>query len=586
MTAIRMAEIALQTRGGEAARSWLRRLDALATGTHAAAVIHAQILVREALAAAASPEPAKAARLFRAALALIPSDDTALLELAGVETAPTASAKLLQRSLAVRRWIGPCLNLGNLYKGVNRTTEAIRWYRRAAAEQPAHPFAWNNLATTMRDRAELSAALRMYRRAVVCDPAAAATESNLLQALQFDPRIDDAGLARAHRRWAERHARPNPDIPSISAGDADRVLSVGYVSPDFGRHPVGFFLLPVLSGHDRRRVRVTCYATRLMDDEVTAALRHDSDVWVDASRMNDDALEARIRADAVDVLVDLSGHTAHNRLMLFARRPAPVQATWLGYFDTTGMDVFDMLLTDAWEVPPGAEGRISEPVVRMPAGRFAYRPPSYAPAAAPMPSRSRGFVTFGCFNNLGKLTDDVVRLWSRLLQAEPRARLLLKWATLADADVAAAIARRFGAQGVDSARLSLRGASGHATMLAEYGDVDIALDPFPFSGCLTTVEALWMGVPVVTLAGSRPVSRQSAAVLWRLGLGSLVAADEDAYIRIALDLTQNEPLRVTLRQELRNRMATSTLCDGRAVAAGLEDAYRAAWRARSSQSVR
>jgi predicted O-linked N-acetylglucosamine transferase (SPINDLY family) len=582
MTAARMAEIVLQTRGGEAALAWLRRLDALASGTEAASLIQARILLSQARAAAASREPDRAARLFRSALVHAPSDYAALLDLAGL-VAPPPAAALLHRSLAVRRWAGPCINLGNLDKSADRSTAAVGWYRRALAEDPVHPFAWNNLATTWRDRAELPAALGCYRRALACDPGAAATESNLLQALQFDPRIDDAALALAHRRWAERHAPRATLSPPRQCARMKR-LTIGYVSPDLGRHPVGFFLLPVLVAHDRRLVRVTCYATRDMGDEVTLALRGAADTWVDASAMDDDALARRIRADAIDVLVDLSGHTAHHRLALFARRAAPVQATWLGYFDTTGLDAFDMLLTDAWEVPPGAERRFSEPVIRMAAGRFAYEPPAYAPAPVPPPSLPRDHVVFGCFNNLGKLTDDVVRLWSRLLATTPRSMLLLKWASLADAGVAASITRRFARHGLDPVRLILRGASPHAAMLAEYGDVDIALDPFPFSGCLTTVEALWMGVPVVTLAGRRPVSRQSAAVLWRLGLEDLVGADEDDYVRIAGALAQDTTRRATLRLTLRERMRIS-ICNGRAVAADLETAYRAALRARSAHSA-
>lgn len=580
MTALRMAEIDLQTRGGEAARRWLTRSDALDPFSPAAPIVRHGLLLAEARAARAAGDRDRTAVRLRAALTLVPGDSDVLLDLAAFAEPPAAAVVLLQRSLASRAWAGPLVNLGNLEKGANRLTAAIRRYRQAIAYEPAHAIAWNNLATTCRDCAALPAALLGYRRALAADPTMAGTESNLLQALQFDPTIGDLQLAVAHRQWAEHHA------PKISGArkafanprDPNRPLSIGYVSADLGRHPVGFFLLPVIEAHDPRRVRTICYATRDLDDEVSRAIRTACDAWVDSNGLSDDSLAARIRADGIDILVDLSGHTAHHRLLVFARRPAPVQATWLGYFDTTGLDAIDYLLTDRWEVPDDRRARFAEEVVPLAAGRFAYRPPAYAPAPASPPSLGAKRVTFGSFNNLGKVTEPVIRLWSRILAAIDGSRLLLKWSSLEDPGVAASIARRFAAYGIARDRLDLRGGSPHDVMLAEYGDIDIALDPFPFSGCLTTVEALWMGVPVVTLEGGRPVARQSAAILSRLDLRDLVARDDESYVRRAVTLATDIDLRATLRTGLRRRMSESTLLDGRAVAASLEDAYRDMWR--------
>ncbi len=579
MTAIRMAEIELQTRGGEAARRWLARSDTLEPFSTVTPIVRQRVLVVEAREAQSTGDPGTAAMRLRQALALASADSDALLDLAVHATDPAVATSLLRRSLATRLSAGPLVNLGNIEKAANRLTRAMGRYRQAIALEPAQAMAWNNLATTQRDAAFLRAALNGYQRALAADPSAAVTESNLLQALQFDPSIDDQQLAAAHRRWGIRHAAglSASGRPFANRPDPDKRLSVGYVSADLGRHPVGFFLLPVIEAHDGDQVTSICYATRYLADDVSDALRSACDTWTDARRLDDEALAERIRADGIDILVDLSGHTAHHRLLAFARRPAPVQATWLGYFDTCGLEAINYLITDAWEVPGQRRQRFLEEVVTLPAGRFAYRPPAYAPEPAGPPSLATGRITFGSFNNLGKVTEEVIALWSQVLAAVTGSRLLLKWPSLADPDVAGSIARRFAAHGISHDRLLLRGGSPHGPMLAEYGDVDIALDPFPFSGCLTTVEALWMGVPVITLEGSRPVARQSAAILARLGLSDFVAGSGEDYVRRARALADDIDRRSALRKGLRGRMSASTLLDGWAVAASLEAAYRRMW---------
>lgn len=577
MTALRMAEIEAQIAPGPSALRWLRRVDILAPGLDATFEILARHLRAEAHRARLGGASASTLRgLLRATLALAPGDDDTLLTLAALPDAPARQERALTRALALRRWAGPLVNLGNIAKGTDRTRLAIARYRQALALDPAHAFGWNNLATTLRDRAELDQAVFGYRCALAADPGAAGTESNYLQTLQYDPSFDDAAIAAAHRRWDARHAARlhASSVPPARSGPPDRPLRIGYVSADLSRHPVGFLLLPVLQAHDRGKVRAVCYATRHSDDELAAELRAAAGEWVPADTLDDDALAARIRADRIDILVDLSGHTAHHRLLVFARRPAPVQVTWLGYFDTTGLKAIDYLVTDAWEVPSGHDERFTERVLRLPSGRFAYRPPAYAPPVAPAPHRP---VVFGSFNNLAKLTAPVVATWARLLHGAAGSRLLLKWPTLADPHVADTIRHRFASHGIAADRLDLRGASAHPAMLAEYGDMDIALDPFPFSGCLTTLEALWMGIPAVALTGGRPVARQSAAILRRLGLDDLVADNSDEYLQGALALAGDAPRRAALRAGLRDRMARSTLLDGRAVARDLEAAYRSMW---------
>src|SRR5581483_9494664 len=287
-------------------------------------------------------------------------------------------------------------------------------------------------------------------------------------------------------------------------------------SADFARHPVGYLCASVLAAHRREAVRVYAYSGRAIEDAMTVRIRDAVDVWCPTAGLDDAALAARIGADAIDVLVDLSGHTAGNRLGVFARKPAPVQATWIGYFNTTGLDAIDYLITDAANVPPAAERWFTEQVVRLPVGRFCYTPPDDAPAVAPPPSRTRGHITFGSFNNVSKITPGVVALWAAVARATPVSRLLLKWRSLGDARERERLLAAFAAAGLEPARLELRPYSPHTAMLAEYADVDIALDPFPFTGGLTSCEALWMGVPVITLPGTRAVSRQTLGLLTQI----------------------------------------------------------------------
>ena len=273
-----------------------------------------------------------------------------------------------------------------------------------------------------------------------------------------------------------------------------------------------------------------------------------------------------------------SGHTAGNRLLLFTRRPAPVQASWLGYPGTTGLSSIDYLVMDAISAPPDAERWCVEALARLPYGRFSYMPPSYAPAVVEPASRRGGPLTFGSFNNVAKLGPEVVQLWAKVLAASPGSRLVLKWKSLGDAATRERVAGAFAAAGLAPERLELRGRSPHAQMLAEYGDIDIALDPFPFSGGLTSCEALWMGVPVVTLPGDRPASRQTLGFLHGLGLDDLAAGSKADYVRIAAALAADSGRRAELRETLRSRMAASPLADASLFTPTLEAAFRRMWR--------
>lgn len=351
----------------------------------------------------------------------------------------------------------------------------------------------------------------------------AVIESAALYLAQFDPGIGDAALVEAHRAWGRRHADPLKRFAHEPVRRA--TMRVGYVSSDLGNHPVGRLLLSTLPRHDPSAVEVYVYSDRLNEDEIAGRFRVPAEVWRRTSDLDDSSLARRIRDDGIDVLVDLAGHTWGNRLLAFARRPAPLQLSFLGYGATTGMTAMDAVLSDPWEAPTGAH--FVEQVHRLPSGRL---------VSPKLRSRSRaGRPTFGSLNKLAKLSPPVIALWSRILAEVHEARLLLQTAGLDQPWLRALVVDAFAAHGIGEHRLDLRGAQPNGAHLATYDEIDVALDPFPFSGGMTTVEALAAGVPVVTLPGERPLSRQTLSLLMRADLADLVARDADDYVRIAAE---------------------------------------------------
>jgi predicted O-linked N-acetylglucosamine transferase (SPINDLY family) len=368
---------------------------------------------------------------------------------------------------------------------------------------------------------------------------------------------------------------PHPNHP-----DPERRLRVGYVSPDFREHSVSAFLDPVIAGHDRRWFEVFCYAEVVRPDDTTARFRGLSDGWCSTLGMTDGAVAGRIRDDGIDILVDLAGHTAGNRLRVFAERPAPVQVTWLGYPNTTGLSAMDYRLSDAVADPAGeADALHSETLVRLANGFLCFAPPADAPEVGETPALATGQVTFGSFNNLAKVTPDVVEAWADILNRIPNSRLVLKSRPLADEKTRERYLEMFGAHGVDPGRVELcswiASKSGH---LGAYERLDIGLDPFPYNGTTTTCEALWMGVPVVTLGGDRHAGRVGASILARVGLAGLVAETKADYVEQAVALAGDLDRLSALRGGLRSRMEKSPLCDAGGFARDIEAAYREMWR--------
>jgi predicted O-linked N-acetylglucosamine transferase (SPINDLY family) len=395
----------------------------------------------------------------------------------------------------------------------------------------------------------------------------------------YDPGIDSATLLAEHRRWAELHCRL-PAEPPRHEYDADpnRPLRVGYVSPDFRSHAVAYFLEPILTHHRRDQVESYCYADVGAPDGKTAQLRGLAAQWRDIFGMSTAQVVRRVREDRIDILVELAGHTADNRLLVFAQKPAPVQVSYLGYPCTTGLPAIDYRLGDAVTDPPADSPAYTEELVRLPGAFCCYAPPQNAPDIVPPPADRHGTITFGSLHKIEKLNAVVWDLWSEILRAVLSARLLVGRSTLQDSTTAY-LRDQLSGRGIDPARLTFgRPLSANLQHLRMYDDIDIALDPFPWNGHTSACEALWMGVPVVALRGQRHSGRMVASILTCLELTELIAATPGDYCRIAVALAADASRRAALRVQLRGRMLASPLCDGAAFTRNLEAVYRQMWR--------
>ncbi|CAO3363865.1 O-linked N-acetylglucosamine transferase, SPINDLY family protein [Azospirillum palustre] len=473
-------------------------------------------------------------------------------------------------------------NLGDLHKGGVELARAVECFVAALKADPKSAEAWNNLGETLKEMGRIEEAIGVFQKGLEANPTHTLMHSNLLLALHYTPAVPPETVFKAHAGWAQRHA--DPLLPAgkrhANPRDPERRLRVGYVSPDFCAHSVAFFAEPLIREHDRNRFEVFCYHAAARSDVVTERLKGMADGWRSLVGVDDARAMALIEQDGIDILVDLTGHTANNRLTLFARKPAPVQVSWLGYPDTTGMRAVDWRLSDAIAEPPGEADRLSaERIVRLPHGFHSYRPPvDVAPPAEP-PSRANGHVTFGSFNNTSKVTGEVVRVWSEILKRVPNSRLIVKSAQMGDEETRRRYLNTFVQHGIDAGRIELLAridaANGH---LRAYDRIDIGLDPFPYNGTTTTCEALWMGVPVVTVAGASHVARVGASLLTHCGLTELIAADEAGYIATAVALAGDADRLDELRRTMRDRLNAAPLTDYKGFAHQVEAAYRAMWR--------
>jgi protein O-GlcNAc transferase len=469
-------------------------------------------------------------------------------------------------------------NLGTALLLKGRPEEAGGAFLNAIQLRPDHIQAYYNLAISVTERGDITRAVALYRKAIELEPGTSRIHSGLLYTLYFATGMTKAQLIAEHRAWAARHADPLKAAwrPYANSPEAERRLRIGYVSPEFKMHPVGRFILPLIVERDRVRFETYCYSAAVSHDEMTAKIKTHADEWRDIQTMSDEATAELIRRDGIDILVDLSMHMGY-RLSIFARKPAPVQITYLAYVGTTGLDAVDYRITDPYLDPPGAgsgEDFCEKPLYIR--SYWCYSPTISDVDPAPPPSVKNGFVTFGSLNNFRKIGPAVRAAWTELLRAVPGSRLMIHAHEGSHRNQSL---DAFAAGGIASDRISFVETLPLADYLRQHRLIDIALDTFPYAGGTTTCDALWMGVPVITLAGDLAVSRSGVSILSNIGLADLIAKTPEEYIRMAADLAGDAGRLGQLRATIRERMQRSPLMDAKGFAADVEAGYRRVWRA-------
>lgn len=525
---------------------------------------------------------ADAAAELERALAILPGDPNLTLALAKLwdrmgrrDEAKPLYAKAIQGNAAGAA--DAFKRLGKILYDETDIYSAIEAYERATKLDPQDVEVWNRLGNAYLDVAALSHATRCFSAALELRPQYAEVYDNLLLCYHYNPKISATRMFDAHREWARRFAgaRSHDTLGSAAQGKANR-MRLGFLSHSLCRGATGSFLLPLLRHIDASTHEVFCYSAGTTSDAMQQQLQALSGHWRDVSRDNDDELARRVRADGVEILVDLDGHTPGNRLGAVALKPAPIVITWLDYFNTTGVDAVDFLVGDSVSTPPGGAQLFTEKVLRVEPSRLCYAPPDYAPQPAPPPMLRNGYVTFGSFNRLSKLAESVVDQWARLLKVVPDSRLLLKSAAFKHPNTRRVFSQRFELRGVAGHRLELRASSPHAEMLGEYADMDVALDTVPYNGGLTTCEALWMGVPLVAQLGDSMISRQSAALLAAAGFPQWVAKSEKEWLGLNCSLASASAELADFRKRARGLLVRSPLLDGARFASKFEALLEAA----------
>ena len=488
-----------------------------------------------------------------------------------------------QRSLELQPDdVGAWNNLGSALRDLGQFDPAVAAFRRAIGLRPEFAKAHNNLGNALKDAGKLDEGIAAYREALRLDPNYATAHSNLLLALHYVPDFHADAIFHEHCRWDEMHTQnmTSRSGPHAHDRDPERRLRIGYVSPNLQQHSVAVFLEGLLENHDPQQFEIFCYSDVHRPDAVTARLENIAHVWRSIVGLSDADVADVIRGDQIDLLVDLAGHTAGNRLLVFARKPAPIQVTYLGYSDTTGMSAMDYRLTDPHADPLGTADRLHrEKLWRLPATFACFRPAVDSPPVAPLPAVTRGYVTFASLHALAKINEPLLERWAEILQQVPASRLMFVAAGLAEANTRQRLGNYFSTHGISPDRLEFRGRQSFQEYLALHHEVDVMLDSHPFSGHTIACHGLWMGVPVITLAGDRHSARMVASVLTNLGLPEGIAQTPEGYLPAALAMVGDLGRLADLRRTLRSRMADSPLLDSRRFAAEVEKAFRAMWKA-------
>jgi protein O-GlcNAc transferase len=564
------------------------------------------------------------------AVALSPNDPDAQFNLGNVLDQMgerDRAIEMLQRSIAVRPdWTPAHNNLGLAFGAAGRTREAIAAFEHAASLSPAEAGilenlgaahyslgemdraiecfesalklrptssrALNGLANAWKDSGEVTKAVKFYDRAVELNPSDSATDSNRVFALLMHPEYDGPAILREERVWQERHCRGLKafDSKRLIDRNPDKRLRIGLVSADFCDHVIGRNIYPFVRDRDRNEFELLCYSGVCRPDGLTAWFRSMSDGWRDIARMDDEAAAKMIRDDRIDILLDLSLHTRGNRLLMLARKPAPIQVTFAGYPGGTGLDAMDWRLTDPYLDPPDGktDGDYSERSFRLKNSFWCYDPEgmsweesngkSSSPDVAPLPAMRSGFVTFACLNNHCKVNEQVLELWGKVLRAVRNSRMVMV------VPPCSARERAIDVMGVERDRIELVSYQPRRKYLAEFNRIDLGLDTFPYNGHTASLDAMWMGVPVITRVGRTVVGRAGWSQQSNLGITELATHDDEGFVRIAVEWSRDLPRLAELRRALRSRMLASPLCDGKGFTRSIETALRAIWRSQLSSS--
>lgn len=471
--------------------------------------------------------------------------------------------------------------LGLALQEKGQLEEAMSCYQKAIDLNPHFADAYINLGNVLKDLGKLDEAVAAYRQVLQIKPDHAIACSNILFTMNYDSKYDVQTIFREHLGFETRLAEPFSSIRLRHTNERDpyKKLRIGYVSPDFRKHSVAYFIEPVLSSHNREKYEVFCYSDVLFPDDVTKRIQKYADQWRGIAGMTDEVVYELIRNDKIDILIDLSGHTGKNRLLLFARKPAPVQASWIGYPATTGLSAMDYKIVDHYTDPEGmTEQFYSEQLIRMPQSFLCYLPYEESPDVGPLPALTNDWTTFGSFNNFSKVSTDILKVWSGILRELPQSRLMLKSQALTVKTARSRVIDILEKEGISSDRVEFMSFEPSIKKhLDLYNRIDIALDTFPYHGTTTTCEALWMGVPVITLAGNAHVSRVGVSLLSNVGLPELIASTSEEYIAKAVNLANAPDKLKTLRERLRQMTKNSPLTDQKRFAAYLEQIYHEIW---------
>lgn len=474
--------------------------------------------------------------------------------------------------------------LATLYKKKGRLEEAVQTLKKILAFDQQDPLIFNYLGLILTEQGMIKQALENYQQALRLEPSSLVIHSNMLLVTNYFPGSNAQLLMQAHQDWYELHGAHlyQENYYSFVQVDPEKRLRIGYISPDFRSHPVGNFFLPLICSHDKNQVEIFCYSDveQAAEDQVTQEIKAYADHWRNIFNQPVRNVAELIRNDAIDILVDLAGHTGRNRLPVFCIKPAPVQITWLGYPNTTGLATMDYRITDPIADPPGITDKLSsEKLIRLENGFLCFDPLVAAPEVGPLPAQAQGAVTFASFNNLAKVHELVIETWSKILARLPQARLFLKSPTLSDPLTRKRFKEQFQRAKVNPAQVKILDfAPTRAQHLGTYNQVDIALDPFPYNGTTTSCEAMYMGVPIITLLGDRHCGRVGASLLHRVGLPELIAKDLEEYVEFAVNLSHDLVGLQKIRKNIRSMMLNSPLCDRQGFARTMEQTYRTAWR--------